>query len=340
MGRLTMPAELEPHERTVLCWPCREEIYPGGLMDEAREAHALLAQTIARFEPVTMIARPEHAPDAAERCGPTVEVVALALDDSWFRDTGPIYVFDGDERVALDFEFNGWGAKFAPWDADAALASAWAERAGHPVRHVPLVFEGGSISVDGAGTGITTMQCLLHPNRNPALTMTEIEDVVCDSLGLHALVWLPYGLALDDDTDGHVDNVAAFVRPGRVLVQGCDDPDEADFVRMDVNRRVVDGHVDGDGERLEVVEVPTLPFVERDGQRVAVPYLNLYVGNGFAMVPTCGHPADDEVLSLIASELPGREVIGLEIGSILAVGGGGIHCVTQQVPAPRRSRPS
>lgn len=337
MTRLRMPGEFEPHERTVICWPCRDEIYPGALMDEARDAHALLARTIAEHEPVTMVADPAHAEDAAERCGGGVEVVALPLDDSWFRDTGPIYVLGpgaagARERVALDFTFNGWGEKFSPWDRDAAVAQAWAAHAGHQREAVPFVFEGGSITVDGAGTGVTTTQCLLHPNRNPDLTQTEIEDQVCDSLGLSALVWLPYGLALDDDTDGHVDNVAAFARPGVLLVQGCDDPDEDDWVRMDVNRRVADGHVDGRGERLEVVEVPVLPFVERDGQRVAVPYLNLYVGNGFVVVPTCGHPADDDMVAIVADQFPGRSTFGLEIGSILAVGGGGIHCITQQIP--------
>jgi agmatine deiminase len=261
-------------------------------------------------------------------------VVELPINDSWFRDTGPIYAFDGDERVALDFTFNGWGAKYAPHDADAAVAEAWAAHAGHRRQRVPLVFEGGSIAVDGAGTGVTTTQCLVHPNRNPSLTQTEIEDAVCDALGLDLLVWLPYGLALDDDTDGHVDNVAAFSGPGRLLVQGCDDPDEDDHVRMNVNRRVADGHVDARAERLEVVEVPVLPFIERDGGRAAVPYLNLYVGNGFVVVPTCGHPADAEMVALIGEQFADRETFALEIGAILAVGGGGIHCITQQVPAP------
>jgi agmatine deiminase len=329
-----MPAEYAPHEGTVICWPCRDEIYPGPLMAEAREAHALLARAIAPYERVWMIAPPGQGQVAEAACGGAAEVVELPINDSWFRDTGPIYAFDGDERVALDFTFNGWGAKYAPHDADAAVAEAWAAHAGHRRQRVPLVFEGGSIAVDGAGTGVTTTQCLVHPNRNPSLTQTEIEDAVCDALGLDLLVWLPYGLALDDDTDGHVDNVAAFSGPGRLLVQGCDDPDEDDHVRMNVNRRVADGHVDARAERLEVVEVPVLPFIERDGGRAAVPYLNLYVGNGFVVVPTCGHPADAEMVALIGEQFADRETFALEIGAILAVGGGGIHCITQQVPAP------
>lgn len=333
MGRLRMPAEYEAHEGTIIAWPCRDEIYPGALMAEAREAHARLAEAIARFEAVWVVADPADVEGAVTACGGFATVVELPIDDSWIRDSGPIYAFDGPERIALDFRFNGWGEKFSPWDRDDALASAWAAAAGHALRRVPMVFEGGSITVDGMGTAATTTQCLLHPNRNPSLTQTEIEDQICDSLGLDAVVWLPYGLALDDDTDGHVDNVAAFARPGTLLLQGCDDPTEDDWVRMDVNRRVASGHPDAHGERIEVVEVPVLPFVERDGGRMAVPYLNLYVGNGFVVVPTCGHPADDEMVGLIAEQFPGRETFGLDIGSILAVGGGGIHCITQQVPA-------
>ena len=333
MSLLHMPAEFAPHEGTMIAWPCRDEIYPGALMDEARDAHAQLATAIARFEPVWMIANPAQAADAAARCGEGVTVVELSIDDSWIRDSGPIYVFDGTTRIALDFIFNGWGEKFDPWGQDDAITRAWANHTGHPVQHVPLVFEGGSITVDGMGTAATTTQCLLHPNRNPGLTQTEIEDQICDSLGLNAVVWLPYGLAGDDDTDGHVDNVAVFPRPGTLLLQGCDDRSEDDWARLNVNQRVAEGHPDAHGERIETVVVPVLPFVDREGEHLAVPYLNLYVGNGFVVVPTCGHPADDDMVGLIADQFPGRETFALEIGAILAVGGGGIHCITQQIPA-------
>ncbi len=329
-----MPGEFAPHERTVMCWPCREAIYPGALMGEARAAHAEVARTIQRFEPVTMIARPgADVAAAVGACGAGVEVVALEIDDSWFRDTGPIFVTDGTQRIALDWVFNGWGGKFVPFADDAAVGAAWAGGAGHPVRSLSMVLEGGSIGVDGAGSAVTTVQCLMHPNRNPSMTQTEIEATVCAELGVRRVLWLPYGLAFDDDTDGHVDNVAAFARPGVLVMQGCDDPQEDDRVRMNVNARVASGWEDGGGNALEVVEVPVLPFVERRGDRVAVPYLNFYVGNGFVAVPVCGHPADRDMLAIIADQFPGREVIGLDVGAILAAGGGGIHCITQQVPA-------
>jgi agmatine deiminase len=327
-----MPAETAPHERTVMCWPARVELY-GKLMPEARRAHRDVAQAIARYEPVTMIANPGDG-EAAQACGSGVDIVELAIDDSWFRDTGPIYVTaPGGRRVALDWGFNAWGGKFAPWDHDATIARRWAEHAGHDTRSIPVVLEGGSLTVDGAGTLATTTQCLMHPNRNPSMSRSEIECLLGDELGVSTVVWLPHGLALDDDTDGHVDNVAAFCRPGTIVVQGCDDPDEDDWLRCQVNVRCARGALDARGEPLDVVIVPALPFTEMLGRRVAVPYLNYYVVNGAVIVPLCGHPADADMVALIGEQYPGREIVGLDVGAVLAYGGGGIHCITQQVPA-------
>jgi agmatine deiminase len=331
---LRMPAETAAHERTVMCWPARRDLY-GELMAEAATAHAEVARTIAAFEPVTMIAAPGAGAAAEKRCGGSVEVLELPIDDSWFRDTGPIYVVSGDgrRRVALDWEFNAWGGKFPPWDQDAAAARRWAAHAGHEVRSVPMVLEGGGIAVDGEGTLVTTEQCLLHPNRNPDLTRADIEERLRAELGVTTIVWLPYGLALDADTDGHVDNIAAFPRPGTLVVQGCDDEAEDDWLRCNVNRRCAEGAIDAGGRPIEVVDVPVLPYTEIGGVRVAVPYLNYYAGNGFVVVPVCGHPADAEMVAVVAEQYPGRETIPLDVGAILAYGGGGIHCITQQVPA-------
>jgi agmatine deiminase len=328
---LHMPAESAPHERTVMCWPAREELY-GALMADAEAAHALVANTIARFEPVTMIADVGAGERAADTCGRGVDVVELPIDDSWYRDSGPIYVTDGERRVALDWTFNAWGGKFAPYDDDAAVARRYAASVGDVVRTIPIVLEGGAIAVDGVGTLVTTEQCLLHPNRNPLLSRMEIESVLKAELGVATIVWLPHGLALDDDTDGHVDNIAAFARPGTLLVQGCDDESEDDWLRTNVNVRCARGAIDALGEPIDVVEIPVLPFTEIGGERVVVPYLNYYVGNGVVVVPVCGHPADADMLAIIAAQYPDREVLGLDVGAVLAYGGGGIHCITQQVP--------
>ena len=323
---MKMPGEFARHERTVICWPTRLSVY-GEHISEARSAHAALARTISGFESVTMIANPGDGDDARTRCGPTVDVVEIPIDDSWFRDTGPIYLIGEGRRVATDWTFNGWGGKFSPIDADEKVARRWADSAGHEVRSVDMVLEGGSITSDGSRFLATTEQCLLNPNRNPALSKAEIEARLMSELGLSEVIWLPHGLSLDDDTDGHVDNVAIFIAPGVMVMQGCADRSQVDHERLKENRRVA--------ERFDITirEVPVLPTTTNHGEKVQVPYLNFYLVNGGAIVPVCGHPDDDEMLALLADFMPDREVVGLDIGGILAYGGGGIHCVTQQVPA-------
>lgn len=327
-----MPAEFEPHERTLMSWPTRRSIWHPDVA-AAEDVYAEIAAAIARFEPVTMFVPPQAAERAAARCGPGIDVVEVPLDDSWVRDNGPIYVFDADGLLALDFRFNAWGQKFHPWDDDDALPKRWTELAGHRRREVDMVLEGGSISTDGAGTLVTTAQCLLHPNRNPTMKEEMIDATLRRELGGDT-IWLPHGLALDDHTDGHVDNVAAFISPGRLLLQMCSDRAEPDHARLVGNRDVARRCVDACRRPIEVVEVPVLPFTVVGGERRAVPYLNLYIVNGGVIVPTYGHPADDEMLSLIGECFPERVVVPVP-GAVLAGGGGGPHCITQQVPATR-----
>jgi agmatine deiminase len=274
-----------------------------------------------------MIANPADMETARKACAENVDVVSLEIDDAWFRDSGPNYVVENGELIATCWTFNGWGEKFVPFDKDATIASRWAVKAGHKTRKIDMVLEGGSINVDGAGTLITTEQCLLNPNRNPELSREQIATQLCEQLGQKQVVWLPFGLALDDDTDGHVDNVAAFIGSRDVIMQGCDDKNEADFVRCAANIAVAKS------AGLNVRVIPVLPYVVTDGVRAAVPYLNFYICNDAVIVPVCGDDADSEMLALLGEYIPDRDIIGLEIGQILAHGGGGIHCITQQVPA-------
>lgn len=320
-----MPAEFARHQRTVICWPARPEIY-GTRFVEAQTAHAALANTISGYEPVTMIANPADMKTARKACAENVDVVSLEIDDAWFRDSGPNYVVENGELIATCWTFNGWGEKFIPFDKDATIASRWAAKAGHKTRKIDMVLEGGSINVDGAGTLITTEQCLLNPNRNPELSREQIATQLCEQLGQKQVVWLPFGLALDDDTDGHVDNVAAFIGSRDVIMQGCDAKNEEDYSRCAANIAVAKD------AGLNVHEIPVLPFVVTDGVRAAVPYLNFYICNDAVIVPVCGDDADSEMLALLGEYIPDRDIIGLEIGQILAHGGGGIHCITQQVP--------
>lgn len=319
------PAEWEPHERTLMGWPCRRSLW-GSTLEQARADYATVAGAIAAFELVSMIANPGGDAAAARKaCSAAVDVVELPLDDSWLRDCGPIYVYGDDgRRVAVHFRFNAWGEKFHPYDRDAAVGALIAEALGDPVVSAPLVLEGGSVITDGAGTLLTTDQCLLSPNRNPSLSRDEIGGALHRWLGAERIVWLPYGLLEDRDTDGHVDLIAAFAPEHRVLHQAVD-ASNPNFARLAENRRRLEA------AGLSVVDVPWLPYIEVAGERVAASYLNFYICNAAVIVPVCGGETDAEALSLIGGCYAGREVVPVP-GAVLAFGGGGPHCITQQVP--------
>jgi agmatine deiminase len=321
-----MPAEWSPHERTIMCWPARDAIWERRFA-QAQADHAEVANAIAAFEPVLMVADPRHADEARRRCGAGVEVVELPLDDSWARDSGPVFVRDGEARAGVQFGFNGWGEKYVPYDDDARFATRVLEVLGEARRDAShFVLEGGSITVDGEGTLITTEQCLLEEHRNPRLSREEIEAELRAQLGAERVVWLGLGLVEDRDTDGHVDNVCAFVAPGRVVLQTVADEANPNFPNCQENlRRLRDAG-------LEVVELPWLPYVDGADRPVVVPYTNFYVCNGGLIVPARGEGTDEEALALIASLFPGREAVAVP-GETLALGGGGVHCITQQVPA-------
>jgi agmatine deiminase len=322
------PAEWEPHERTLMAWPCRAELW-GATMAQARAEYAAVANAVAALEPVTMIANAgADAAAARAACTAAVDIVELPLDDSWLRDCGPIYVYDdAGARVAVHFAFNAWGEKFPPWERDAAVGRLIAEHLGDPVVGAEMVLEGGSILTDGGGTLLTTEQCLLHPNRNPALSRAEIESELRRLLGVERIVWLGEGLIEDRDTNGHVDLIASFTAARQVLLQTVDEANP-NFGRCQENRRRLDA------AGITVTEMPFLPYATVNGETVAVSYLNFYICNGGVIVPVGGAQTDTEALALIAGAHPAREVIAVP-GAVTAYGGGGPHCITQQVPVRR-----
>jgi agmatine deiminase len=328
---LRMPAEWAPHERTLIAWPAREDAWRDTTIEAARDAHAQVVAAIAAFEPVTLVADPAHADDARRRCtAENVEVVALPIDDSWLRDSGPLVVTAPDgSRAGIDFRFNAWGEAFTPYERDAEIARRLLDHLGIERFASPIVLEGGSIAVDGEGTLVTTEQCLLNPNRNPLLHQHEIEEELRLQLGAERVVWLGQGLVEDADTDGHVDNVCAFLAPGRALLQTVPSEDDPNHANAQENlRRLREAEID-------VVEWELLPRTTRgDGSVVAIPYTNFYLSNSAAIVPLgeVDSDMDAEALTRLRALLPGREVVGVP-GRTLALGGGGVHCITQQVPA-------
>ncbi len=330
-----MPAEFAPHERCLIAWPTRTRDYWADYYMLAQHTYAAVAHAIARCEPVTIVARPGEGPEARSYCGSDgIEVVELPLDDSWIRDNGPIFVRrqDGGAAVA-DFAFNSWGERYLPYDEDARIGERLAEHFGVPRYATPTVLEGGSITVDGEGTLITTESCLLHPSRNPGLTTTEIEQELKDFLGIERVIWLVSGLGLDEDpdTDGHVDGVAAYIGPARVLLHMVRDPAHPDYANLQENRRRLET-TDALGRPLEVVELDLRAApVSVGGKGIVETYVNFYQANGAVIVPTAGNADDLRALERLRTIFPDREVVGVPT-PVVAFGGGGIHCITQQVP--------
>lgn len=323
-----MPAEWAPHEMTLVAWPQRQETWRGTTIEDARDSHTEVIAAISEFEPVLVVADPSQADDARRRLpGGNVEVLAAPIDDSWLRDSGPIIVTGDGRRAGVDFVFNSWGEAFLPYDKDAAIAARILEHLGIERISSDLVLEGGSIAVNGEGTLVTTEQCLLDPSRNPGLDRGSIASELSSRLGVGQIVWLDQGLVEDGDTDGHVDNICAFIGPGRVLLQSAPEGDP-NFENAQQNLQLLTD------AGLEVIELDLLPRIEREGEPIVVPYTNFYIANGALIVPVSGvdPDMDAQALELLGRLYPDREAIGID-GRTLALGGGGIHCITQQIPA-------
>ena len=350
-----MPAEWEPHDGCYLVWPERPDTWRDG-GKPAQAAWVELAGAIAESEPVTVLASSRQWRNARARLSPAVRVVEATTDDAWVRDSGPSFVTDGaGARRAVDWRFNAWGGLrgglFFPWDSDDVLGQKIAELEGADCYQPPLVMEGGSFDVDGEGTALTTSECLLNPNRNPDLTRDEIERYLVDHLGLEQVVWIPRGVHLDE-TDGHVDNMARFVAPGVVALTWTHDRSDPQYERSAEALDVLRSTKDAQGRELEVVllhqpgplhiearEAAGLDVVEGTvvrpaGERMAGSYVNSYIGNRVVAVPVFGDPHDEAALATYAALFPGRRVVPVP-GREILLGGGNVHCVTQQVPGAR-----
>lgn len=329
---LFMPAEWEPHERCWMQWPSRAEVW-GERLPQAYAAYAGVARAIAAFEPVSMVCRPEDEAQARLACGRDVEIVALPIDDSWCRDSGPIFLVDGKGHVAgAQWRFNAWGNAYYGYENDAAVAGLILGRLGMRNYSNNMVLEGGSISVDGYGTLITTEECLLNDNRNPEMTRQQIEEALALTLGVARIIWLDRGLE-DDETSGHVDMIASFVAEGRVLLHMPQDKSDPNYARMQDNRQRLLEARDARGRSLEVVEIPQprRQFRRPDGRRLCTSYVNSYIANGAVIMPVYDDPNDDIAAGIMGEVFPDRKIVRVPALEI-AAGGGSIHCITQQQP--------
>ncbi|HET7755933.1 MAG TPA: agmatine deiminase [Steroidobacteraceae bacterium] len=353
-----MPGEFAPHTGCWLLWPERPDTWRAAALP-AQRAFAAVAAAIARFEPVTVGVSAAHYPAARALLPERVRVVEMAHDDAWMRDVGPTCVIGARGTVrGVDWRFNAWGGLegglYASWDEDERVARKVLEIEGLDRYRAPLVNEGGAIHVDGEGTALTTEQCLLGPNRNPHLGRRALERRLREYLGVRQVIWLGAGV-FNDETGGHVDNLACFVRPGVVCLAWTDDRrDPQHAISLDAWERLNDAR-DARGRRLEVVRVP-MPGplamsareaagvvaragtrVRRGGERLAASYVNFYIANGGIVMPLLDARTDRAAARALKRLFPGRRVVGVPAREIL-LGGGNIHCITQQIPRGYISR--
>jgi agmatine deiminase len=348
-----MPGEFEPHSGCWMAWPERPDNWRLGA-GPAQEAFAAVAEAIALSEPVTMAVSDAQFERCRALLSAAIRVVEVSTDDAWIRDTGPTFVVDkAGGRRGVDWRFNAWGGLkgglYSPWDRDDRVAAKVLEIEGAERYRAPLVLEGGSIHVDGEGTVLATEECLLNRNRNPDLAREQIERALCDYLGAEKVVWLGRGVC-NDETDGHIDNLACFARPGVVLLAWAgDEADPQQAISLDALERL-QAATDARGRSLEVVRLPSpRPILitakeaagvevakgtqpRQAGDRLAASYANFYLGNSRVVVPLLDKRHDDEALETLRRCFPGREIVGVPAHEIL-LGGGNVHCITQQVPS-------
>jgi agmatine deiminase len=348
-----MPGEFEPHSGCWLAWPERPDNWRWGAKP-AQAAYTEVARAIATSEPVTMAVSDAQFEHARTVLPDEVRVVEISTDDAWIRDMGPTFVVDGEGgRRGIDWRFNAWGGLlgglYFPWDRDDRAAAKVLEIEGADRYRAPIVLEGGSIHVDGEGTVIATEECLLNPNRNPDLSREQIEQTLGEYLAIEKVVWLDRGV-FNDETDGHVDNLACFAAPGKVLLTWTDDADDPQHeISADAARRL-EATTDARGRGFEVIRLPSPGPIEitadeaagvdavegtlprRPGDRLAASYANFYLGTKAIVFPLLDERHDDEAAEILRATFPDREVLGVPAREIL-LGGGNIHCITQQVPA-------
>ncbi len=328
----SMPAEWHPHERCWMAWPCHQPTWSLIGLERARLAYGRVAQAIAQFEPVTLLVNPGDEDSAKKLCSNNINIVVLPLNDSWTRDTGATFLLNEDNKLAgVDWIHNAWGGNYLDCDLDNQIASSLIKKTHAQYFHAPLVMEGGAFHVDGEGTILTTRECLLNANRNPHLTQQKIEEYLYEFLGGEKVIWLNKGL-LGDETDGHIDEIATFVAPGKVLCLITKDKQDPNYHILQDNLEILKSATDARGRHLDIYCVEQPPATFMDGERLTLSYINFYLANKGIVMPAFGYETYDKAAYLLLTQLyPGYQIIQIDALDVFA-GGGGIHCITQQQP--------
>lgn len=332
-GKRRFGAEWDSHARTFMSWPALESVWAEDL-PYVREDIARIARAIAEYEYVVMMARPDQRKAAQRACGSQVEVIPLAVDDMWARDTVPVFVEEGGEVIGVDFNFNGWGDKQEHAN-DARVGRALLSKYGIPRVEAPLVSEGGSFETDGEGTLLITESSIVNENRNPGLSRDDIEADLIETLGVDKVVWLK-GVRGQDITDAHVDSLVRFTAPGVVLLDQAfpGTPPDSWSRAADQARAVLSKATDARGRRFEVIDLPQpdLDRITGEGDDFVSTYANFYVANDSVFMPRFGdRKADDRARGILQEQFPDRDIVPVVIDTV-ASGGGGIHCATHDQP--------
>ena len=326
-----LPAEWEPHAATWLSWPHNRATWPGKFAP-IPAVWAVLARTIARFEPVHVLAGGEVMAEARRLVGDAAGVTFhdVPTNDAWIRDHGPTFLAGapGAPRVLVDWQYNAWGGKYPPFDLDNAVPRRVAAILGRRRFDPGIVLEGGAIDSNGRGTILASETCLANPNRNAGLSRADLERYLADYLGARHVVWIRGEIA-GDDTDGHVDQLARFVGPRTVVVAREDDPDDENHASLEGISRDLSGARDQDGRPLEVASLPMPRPLHLGDARLPACYVNFYVANGLVVVPQFGDPADGAATGILGDLFPDREIVGLPALD-LVWGLGAYHCATLQ----------
>jgi len=332
-----MPAEWEPHAATWLSWPRREGISFPGAFDRVMPTLRKMVESLVESEPVNInVCNGAHEAEArAVLNGLAPECITyheIPTNEPWCRDHGPIFLTRETEPklAVIDWDYNGWGNKYPPYDLDEVVPTRIGEAFELPVFYPRMILEGGSIEVNGRGALLTSEGCLLNPNRNPNLSREEIEQRLRDFVGVTEILWLGLGTE-GDDTDGHIDNLARFVNDTTVLAIVEKDRSSPNYEPLQDNlRRLRKMVVDGRG--LDVVELPTVRRMVREDLVLPASYANFYIANSVVLAPKYGEPNDDVALGILREHFPQRKVVGIDCQELIW-GLGAFHCLTQQQPA-------
>jgi len=332
-----MPAEWVKHSRTFISWPVQSSMcYPEDY-ETVCLGYTEIIQAIAEFEPVTVVVNPDDS-ETLSNLFQSDQIERLVIDhnDAWLRDNGPTFlIHDTGGLAGVNWQFNAWGGKYAPWDLDDQVAPQILNAVGLKCFDAPLVMEGGSLHVDGEGTLLTTEQCLLNTNRNPERTKEQIEEELKKFLNVRKVVWLKKGLD-GDETDGHIDNIACFAAPGKILIQVCDDPEDENYAVTQENLKILGEATDALGRKFELVPLQQPPKLYATGTdaRYTLSYLNFYFVNGGLILPIFGGEAaaTDRLAAQVLGELFPERRIRTVNGMAIIREGGNVHCITQQMP--------